>query len=233
MKLEGLAMRNEGNTPDCPLHGLILAGGRSSRMGRDKALLHMDGQTLLERLVAGMLGLMDSVTIAAGTTERVQQYREALAGCRKELESGRVRFVLDAYPGDGPLAGLHAGLSVLPPGYVFVMACDMPEVSPSLLARMREAARERDGEADVIHVSGQPFHALYHTRAAAAVAESLVQRDYRVMRLLDRLRTIRLAFTAESTGAVAESTADGGTLCNLNTPEDYEQYLDRMRRDER
>ncbi|MCR2807836.1 molybdenum cofactor guanylyltransferase [Paenibacillus soyae] len=232
-------MKTEGRHR--PLHGLILAGGRSSRMGMDKALLPIDGMPLLERLVLQMLALTDSVTIAAGTEERASIYREALSGCREELAAGKVRFVADAYPGgNGPLAGLHAGLSAIPRGYAFVMACDMPAVSGVLLEQLLEAIDGGRAEADVVHAAGQPFHALYHTRVAGAVAEALENRDYRVMGLLGRLKTTVVPLAAgsgtESDGAGIAEAEEG--LRNLNTPEDYRNYLNnlihhqRMRRDE-
>ena len=124
------------------------------------------------------------------------------------------------------LAGLQAGLSALPSGYVFVMACDMPQVSGKLLALLASAIDGENDDADVVHVVGQPFHALYHTRVAGIVGEALRNRDYRVMRLLARLKTIEV-----------QPEADGLTneegLYNLNTPEDYRNYMDGMRRDER
>jgi molybdopterin-guanine dinucleotide biosynthesis protein A len=170
--------------------------------------------------------MTESVTIAAGTSERAERYREALSSCEEELASGKVRFVVDAYPGDGPLAGLHAGLTALPGGYAFVMACDMPAVSGKLLARLAAIAIDGNGEADVVHVEGQPFHALYHTRVAGALAEALENRDYRVMRLLGRVRAIEVSADAGAdAGEERESLADEEGLHNLNTPADYRNYI--------
>lgn len=209
-----------------PLHSLILAGGRSSRMGTDKALLPLDGGTLLEWLTVQLLAMTESVTIAAGNSDRAASYREALSGCREELASCRVKFVVDAYPGDGPLAGLHAGLSALPRGYAFVMACDMPTVSRKLLGRLAAMATDGNGEADVVHVAGQPFHALYHTRVAGALTEALENRDFRVMRLLNRLKTIEVpAEAGADAGADGGSLSDEERLHNLNSPEDYRNYM--------
>lgn len=199
-----------------PFHGLILSGGLSSRMGRDKAQLPLDGEFLLERLARRLLGLTRSVTVAAGTRERAELYREQLGGL-----PGSLAFVIDEYPGAGPLAGLHAGLSALPEGYVFVMACDMPQVSEVLLARLAAECcngRESGPEWDVIHVEGQPFHALYHTKAAYSIREAMKNRDFRVMSLLRKLQTCAI----KGDHLEAEEA-----LINLNTPEDYLSYLSR------
>ena len=70
---------NDGARQPLPLHGLIHAGGRSSRMGTDKALLQLHGVTLLERLASQMLEWTESVTIASGTPERAELYRGELS----------------------------------------------------------------------------------------------------------------------------------------------------------
>lgn len=198
-----------------PVHSLILAGGRSSRMGTDKAMLPIDGKPLLIHLTGQLIELTESVTIAAGSSDRVAAYREALADIEREVSGGRLRFVADAYPDDGPLAGLHAGLSELPEGYVFVIACDMPAVSEPLLARLIEEAG-RSGE-DVIHVLDQPFHALYHTRVTAVLQEALENQSFRVMQLLRGLNTATIP---------DDESLEG--LTNLNTPEDYRNYINRI-----
>ncbi|MBW7461860.1 NTP transferase domain-containing protein, partial [Paenibacillus sepulcri] len=77
-----------------------------------------------------------------------------------------ISFAQDSYPDSGPLAGLHASLSGVPEeGYVFVMACDMPVLSIPLFRRLAElAVHTGEPGPDIIRTSGQPFHALYHTR---------------------------------------------------------------------
>lgn len=188
--------------------GLILAGGKSSRMGTDKALLTIEGKPLVYRLASWLLERLPTVTVSVGPPEREAVYREAMG----EL-AGQATFVADGYPDCGPLAGLHAGLAAAPPGYVFVIACDMPAMSPALYDRL--AAHTGSG-ADVIHCAGQPFHAFYHTRVAEAVRVALESEDYRVMGLLGRLGTV----TVEPEEEAERSSA----FTNLNTPDDYKSY---------
>jgi molybdopterin-guanine dinucleotide biosynthesis protein A len=189
------------------IHALILAGGQSTRMGTDKALLPINGKPLLYRLASQSAAFAQTVTIAIGSPQRESLYREALVDLAPQ-----VKFVADQFPGCGPLSGLHAGLSAIADGYVFVIACDMPQVSVSLLQLLLGGI---DSGADVIHTAGQPFHALYHTRIAAQIQASLEAQDYRLMGLLNRLHTIELAPREEE-----QSTA----FTNLNTPEDYSKY---------
>lgn len=192
------------------IQGLILAGGQSTRMGTDKALLAINGRPLLYRLVQQLTSLTQQVTISVGSPQREALYRESLGGLAEA-----VSFVTDRYPGCGPLSGLHAGLSAIADGYAFVIACDMPQLSEALLQQL---VTHTDSGADVIHVAGQPFHALYHARAAAQIQASLEAKDYRLMGLLHNLHAIEV--TPIESGQTSVFT-------NLNTPEDYNEYRDK------
>jgi molybdopterin-guanine dinucleotide biosynthesis protein A len=190
------------------VQGLILAGGLSSRMGSDKALLPIDGKPLIRRLAEELAPRVPSLAIAIGPPERAAAYRAALGSW-----GGQARLIPDAYPGCGPLAGLHAALAEAPPGYVFVIACDMPSLSPPLYKRL--AAQAGSG-ADIIHCAGQPFHALYHSRIAPAVEQALQTRRLRVMGLLGELNTLAVATDEDELSAA---------FINLNTPEDFGRYV--------
>lgn len=192
------------------VNGIILAGGRSSRMGRDKALLTIEGKPLLLRLAEGLAPHVGRLVIAAGTEERARAYRELLRAQAEPIMAGAL-FVTDSWPDRGPLAGLHAGLSVLPEGYAFVVACDVPNISFPLLERLIAGA---GSGADVIHVPEQPFHALYHTRVADRALAALRANELRAMALLRSLETLELKLEEKS----------DGKLHNLNTPDDYRAY---------
>ncbi|OBR63642.1 hypothetical protein A7K91_06785 [Paenibacillus oryzae] len=218
------------------LNGLILAGGQSSRMGRDKALLPINGEPLLLRLAKQIAPIAGELVIACGSREKEVAYREALApwldaavavhpnhvpeanrDYPRDGQEGRsnakpsIRFVTDSYPGQGPLAGLHAGLQSLPEGYVFVTACDSPDVSLSLIEVLEKLI---GGEADVVCLPGQPFHGLYHTSVAEAAKAALERGERRLMGLLWELQAVFL-----------QLEMPGYSPINLNTPEEYEAYL--------
>lgn len=189
------------------IHALILAGGQSTRMGTDKALLLIEGKPLLYRLASQTVAFAQTVTIAIDSPQRESLYRKALGDLVQQ-----VNFVADEFPGCGPLSGLHAGLSAIADGYVFVIACDMPQVSAPLLQQLLSRI---DSGADVIHTADQPFHALYQARIASQVKAALEAKDYRLMGLLNRLHTIELAPLEGDQSTV---------FTNLNTPEDYNKY---------
>ncbi|WP_052487747.1 molybdenum cofactor guanylyltransferase [Gordoniibacillus kamchatkensis] len=191
------------------IHGIVLAGGRSSRMGTDKALLPVNGKPLLRHIIDTIAPYCDGVTV-------VVPYGEP--GRYRDLLPDGIGVTTDRTPGQGPLAGIHTGLLALPPGceYGFLMACDMPAFSAELFGRMTLALASGGnvpGAPEAVLCPGQPFHALYR-RSAAAVAE----------RLLVEQRRKLSAFTDALRAVYVDPPRDDCFL-NLNTPDDYAVFM--------
>ena len=124
--------------------GIVLAGGASRRMGRDKRFLDLNGVSLLERVLARLRPLVSELIV-------VTRDPEPLAG----LDA---RAVTDRYPGMGVLAGVHAGLSAARNDWAFVVAGDMPLLNHALLQAMVEMAdaATTDGALLERHVRAAP-----------------------------------------------------------------------------
>src|SRR3954469_4803909 len=97
---------------------IILSGGKSSRMGTNKALLKINEKTNIKRITDTLKVLFNDIILVTNDPEDYQ-----FLG---------VKMVSDHYPGQGPLAGVHAGLLASPHETNFVVACDMPFVSVGL-----------------------------------------------------------------------------------------------------
>jgi molybdopterin-guanine dinucleotide biosynthesis protein A len=131
-------------TRDAPVFGLVLCGGESQRMGRDKALLALGGRSLLERAIGELEPLCEEVWLASGPAPRY-------------VELGRLEL-LDRRPrGSGPLAALEAGLCALRArcerGWLLLLACDMPGAGTALFRELLLRA-EREG-LDLVGLSGE------------------------------------------------------------------------------
>src|SRR6185369_5471024 len=137
----------ENTTAVTDVTAVILAGGQSSRMGSNKALLPYRGGRFIEAIHRQLLELFPQVLLV---TNNPEQYE--FLNCRK---------VADCFPGMGALAGLHAGLHHATTPYIFAVACDMPYLNSALIRRL--AALRHD--ADVIIPQGEnglePLHAIY------------------------------------------------------------------------
>ncbi|MDD8027434.1 MAG: molybdenum cofactor guanylyltransferase [Acidobacteriota bacterium] len=176
---------------------VILAGGDSRRMGRDKALLDLDGQPLIERIAARVSELFDEVIIGAG---RADDY----AFLKRPV-------VPDREPGQGPLMGIASCLGRVSNELAFVTACDIPSPDLRFAAGLLEQA---EGFDMVLPQSGpdtfETLFAVYRKSAAGPAFEILAAGGRSILDLLDRIR-VRIVPLPETV-----------RLDNINTIEDYD-----------
>jgi molybdopterin-guanine dinucleotide biosynthesis protein A len=193
--------------------GVVLAGGRSRRMGADKAALPIEGEPLLRRVV-GRLRLALPAVLVVGPAELA-------------LLVPGVRVVLDSRPGMGPLAGLEAAFAASETPRAFVVACDMPFVAPVLVRAMADyaAAKAQDADAVVLR-SGEgvePLHAVYSATCLPIVTELLDAGTRSLHELLVRLHVVE--FPA---GEATRLDPSGLSAFNANTPTEWERALERV-----
>lgn len=182
--------------------GVVLAGGRSSRMGVEKAGIEWEGSTLLARAVGTLASVCGEVVVVGSPGQELPAL------------TGRVRVVEDGHPGRGPLEGLVAGLRAVGPGAVaFVCAADMPFLDAGFAVRVL-AALPPGADAAVPRVGGrpQPLAAAYRTGAVEAIEELLASGGRSLGALLDRLDVLWLDDLPGAARAVR----------NLNTPGELE-----------
>lgn len=153
-----------------PVSAIVLGGGRSIRMGRDKAALPFGPETMLARVVRAVQCVADDVVVVGGSRQR--------------LPDG-VRVMPDPVEGLGPLAGLATGLAAMSGGRALLLACDMPLLVPALLQRLLDLAG--DADACVPLVEGVPMTtcAVYATRLLPRAQAHLGQGTRSLRALLD------------------------------------------------
>ncbi len=180
--------------------GVIFAGGKSARMGSDKAGLCIDGQSLFQR-VSRALGQVCS---------RVQ-----IAGERPDLASATLPSFADSYPGSS-LGGLHNALANVATEWILVLPCDLPFPSPRLLQTLLS---RREGVQAVIprtSYGSEPLIACYHRSALPLVEAQITQGNLRMTDLLARLQVCYLEEQELPTGWRR-------ALTNLNRPQELER----------
>jgi molybdopterin-guanine dinucleotide biosynthesis protein A len=159
-----------------PTTGVVLAGGRSTRLGQDKALLRLaGGQTLVGTAVATLHPLVAEVVVVASDGQR--------------LGDLPARIVPDVYPDGGALGGIYSGLLAAQHDHALVVACDMPFLSPALLRHL--LALPRDYDVLLPRLAGgllEPLHAIYSRACLDTIERQLAAKRYRVVGFLDRVR---------------------------------------------
>jgi molybdopterin-guanine dinucleotide biosynthesis protein A len=184
------------------LAAVVLAGGRSRRMGTDKATVPFCGRRMIDVVVERLRGLTDDVVVCA---------RE-----RKALEPIPVPVVEDDVAFAGPLPALVAGIRASGKARVIAVACDMPFLNVPLLA---ELAARLDGETDAVvpvtQHGAQPLHAAYGDCAVEPLLAALAAGQRSLRGALDRLR---VRWVEEEVWR--ELDPSGRSFRNLNTPEE-------------
>lgn len=191
-----ISMNNSGFSSSS---ALILAGGKSSRFGADKAFAEIDGKTLIEHIISLLEPHFKEIIISA---QRPSAYMNL--GCS---------VCSDILPGLGPLAGIHSGLQAASDDYVFVIACDMPILSKALITQMRKIINEEKPEAVVPGRSGfiEPFHGFYSKRLIPKIEKAAAGGTCGVFKFLKMIKPSVI------------DCLDEKIFYNINTPADLEK----------
>ncbi len=185
---------------------VLLAGGKSRRMGKDKLLLEQNGTTVLKAAVERFAAMFDRVYLSVDTPER---YPDIAA-----------EHIADIYHDCGPLAGLHASLKKSESGGIFLAAADIPFSSPELALKIIELANGYDiCLTEDKHGRPEPLFA-YYAKNVLASAEKLLENGVYKMTELYKCCKVRTV-TPDELGALWDERA----FENMNSPDDYERLL--------
>lgn len=184
---------------------IILAGGKSSRMGTNKALLTIDGKTNIERIRDELGAVFDNILVVANDRDSYQFLD--------------VPIFQDQYPGKGPLAGIHAGLSVSDFTVNFIVACDMPFISAKLATVLVNKSEGYDAVIPVIKGRQHPLFAVYKKSIMQDIQLRLENEDLRIRDLLNKLNVRYVTEDELREHGVAELER---VFFNMNHPDEYE-----------
>ena len=190
--------------------GIVLCGGRSTRMGSPKALLPFGSETMLQRVVRVLGTVVSPLVVVAAAGQELPALPPSIVISRDEHEDR------------GPLEGLRAGLKGLPESVetAYVTSCDVPLLVPQFVTRMVELLGDHDIAVMEIDGFAHPLSAVYR-RGTLPQVESLLAADRRRMVFLfDAVKTRRV-----QPSEMASVDPQLLTLRNLNTPEDYQDAL--------
>jgi molybdopterin-guanine dinucleotide biosynthesis protein A len=187
---------------------IVLAGGKSSRMGKPKALLPFGDEPLIVHVVATLRRLCAEVVVVAAPEQ--------------ELPALPVTLVRDEVAHQGPVGGIYYGLSAAAADISFVTSCDSAFLNPRLIAHLVSRISEHD--VVVPHWQGrfQPLHAVYRRSVLPLLEQQLARSELRPIYLFEKVRTLRI-----DEDEIRRFDPDGSSFFNMNTPEDYAEALKR------
>jgi len=196
---------------DCT--AVVLAGGNSKRMGRDKANLLLGGQTLMQHIVATMQ----------------QNFPEVIVSVRQLRPESDMPQVCDDPVHTGPLAGLAAGLERAGTPWVFAVACDMPFIAPAVIEYLAWRRADCQAVVPMVHGYPQPMAAFYAASCLTVAQDCLKGSGKHSLRaLLDRLR---VCYVSEQEMLAADPQLR--SFFDLDTPQDVAQAMNQVLQDRR
>jgi molybdopterin-guanine dinucleotide biosynthesis protein A len=194
--------------------GIVLAGGQSSRLGTDKSFINVNGQSLIEHVVAKLTRLSDDVIIVTNSPD--------------EYDHLETRLVGDIYPGKGALGGIYSGLRAAANAYSLVVACDMPFLDLNLLRYMIILAREHDVVIPRIGGLTEPLHAIYSKNCLEPIDRLLARGG---LKIIDFFSEVRVRYVKEDEVDIFDP--QHLSFFNVNTPNDLEEMKKLARKGKR
>lgn len=187
---------------------VILAGGKSSRMGFDKQFLEINNERLINILINRLEEVFNEIIIVTNKPEKYKDFK--------------YKVIIDIIKGRGPLSGIHAGLNESSSKYIFVTACDMPSINLQYIQYMKGIIEKL--EVDVCVTESQdgiePFHGFYSKNLIGKIEDYLASNR----RSLNSLILDSNAYFIKEEEA-RKFSPDWSMFSNLNTVEDVEKYL--------
>lgn len=182
--------------------GVILAGGKSSRMGQNKALMTLGGKRMVDRVLEVMRAVFDTLLLVTNTPTVYADLG--------------VRMVPDVWAEAGALGGIYSALRHAATPYCLVVACDMPFLQAALLRYLVAQRRDYDVVVPDVHDELQTLHAVYSQDCVAPIERCLTAQRLRVISFFPEVR-VRTVTTSEVLPHDPRLLA----FHNVNTPEDW------------
>ena len=190
--------------------GVVLCGGKSTRMGTPKATLPFGSETMLQRVVRILGTVVSPIIVVAARDQSLPPLPDSITITRDERDA------------KGPIEGIRAGLSALPESVdaAYITSCDVPLLVPAFVERMIDLMGDHDIAVMEIDGFPHPLSAIYRRDTLPHVESLLAADRLRPVYLFDAVRTRRVK-PEEMTAVDPELR----TLRNLNTPEEYRAAL--------
>ncbi len=185
------------------MNAVILVGGKSSRMGSNKAFLELKGKTFIELQIELLREMFDEIFISANTSS--------------EYEYLNLPIFKDVYPGKGPLGGIYTSLINSSSLHTFMLACDMPFVGSELIKYLKDLTKEYDVVIPKSEKGLEPLHAFYSKNCIDPIKRALDENNLRIISFFPHVNV-----KVVELDSLTSSDSFKNSIKNLNTRDDYE-----------
>jgi molybdenum cofactor guanylyltransferase len=194
--------------------GIVLAGGKSSRMGENKALLPISGKTALEHVLAAVETVSDKSAVITNEPE--------------SFSFLKIPVIEDLHPYEGPMAGMEAAMTALPAEWYIFTACDMPLIHPDVMRLIKEKTGISNVQAVIPKVDGrlQPLLAAYHHSCLPFIKMCLQSDKRSIKSLLENINFDIITYRDMIEAGISEGNIQL-SFYNMNNRLEYEWIINR------
>ena len=185
--------------------GIILAGGKNSRMGTNKAFLKIDGIRLIDNILSVYRKIFSEIIIVTNDPLSYKEFSDTV-------------LVTDIYKEKGALGGIYTGLFYATYDYSFVAACDMPFLNEDFIIYLTEQIGKHDIIVPELSEGFQPLHAIYSRNCLSHIKKLMIADKLKIAGFYKEVRL--LSIPKEK---IKPFNKDGRLFFNVNTPEDLEK----------
>lgn len=182
--------------------GIILSGGKNSRMGLNKAFLEINGVRLIDHILSVYRKIFSEIIIVTNEPLAYTGFPDTM-------------IVTDIYKGKGSLGGIYTGLFYARHDYAFVAACDMPSLNIDFILFMIEQIGKYEIVVPELPEGFQALHAIYSRRCLPAIKRMILADKLKISGLFKDIRSLKI-----TEDKIKPFNQDGRLFLNLNTPED-------------
>jgi len=190
--------------------GIILAGGKNLRMGKNKAFLEIKGQRIIDRTKQLFVDLFDEVFLVANSP---LDYLDL-----------NLRVVSDLFPGGGALGGIYSGLFHASHSHAFVAACDMPFLNKALISHLSTLSPGYDIVIPKMEDGWQPLHAVYSQKCLPFMEDLLQKKNLKIIDFFPKVKKREV-----TTEEILPFDPQLVSFLNINTPEDLARAEDLLK----
>lgn len=191
------------------ISAVVLAGGNSTRMGQNKALLKLGSKTIIERVVEILKTIFEEIIIVTNTPQVYSMLKD-------------VRFVPDCFESKQKksIIGLYTGIFEAKNDYAFVVACDMPFLNTDLINYMIDNIEDEDTLVPYINCYYQPLHAIYNKNCLKYIRTLLDSNNYKIIDLFDYFDNLKVRKINDE--ILDRLNITNSCFLNMNT---YQEYI--------
>ena len=190
--------------------GIILAGGKNLRMGKNKAFLEINGERIIDRTKQLFVDLFDEVFLVANSP---LDYLDL-----------NLRVVSDLFPGGGALGGIYSGLFHASHSHAFVAACDMPFLNKALISHLSALSPGYDIVIPKMEDGWQPLHAVYSPKCLPFMEDLLQEKNLKIIDFFPKVKKREV-----TTEEILPFDPQLVSFLNINTPEDLARAEDLLK----